>query len=101
MVETRGHTPTYAGHVARWLRVRWAVVVVLSVAIVGWALPVAATERVAGQPSPVEPATDVFTAGMPMPRDGDEGLWLSWSLVDTTSNRRVGSANSDTDRTNS
>ena len=38
---------------------------------------------------------------MPTPRDGDDGLWLSWSLVDTARDRRVGSANSDTDRTNS
>ena len=38
---------------------------------------------------------------MPTPRDGDAGLWLSWSLVDTARDRRVGSANSDTDRTNS
>ena len=68
---------------------------------VGWAVPAATTERVAGHPSPVELATDVFTSGMPTPRDGDDGLWLSWSLVDTARDRRVGSANSDTDRTNS
>ena len=76
--------------------------------IVGWAVPVAATERVAGDPSPSGSATDagsdaadVFTTGMTTPRDADEGLWLSWSLVDTVRDRRVGSANSDTDRTNS
>src|SRR5690349_15522887 len=32
---------------------------------------------------------------------GDAGLWLPGSLVDTARDRRVGSANSDTDRTNS
>jgi hypothetical protein len=84
------------------VRIRWAVVaVLLAVAIIGWAVPVAATERVAGQASPVEPAADVFTSGMTTPRDGDEALWMSWSLVDTARDRRVGSANSDTDRTNS
>ena len=101
MADSRGRTPTGAGHVTRWLRVRWAVVVVLSVVTVGWAVPAATTERVAGHPSPVELATDVFTSGMATPRDGDDGLWLSWSLVDTARDRRVGSANSDTDRTNS
>jgi hypothetical protein len=101
MADSRGRTPTGTGHVTRWLRVRWAVVVVFSVLFVGWAVPAATTELVAGQPSPVELATDVFTAGMPTPRDGDAGLWLSWSLVDTARDRRVGSANSDTDRTNS
>jgi hypothetical protein len=101
MADSRGRTPTGAGHVTRWLRVRWAVVVVFSVVFVGWAVPAATTERVAGHPSSVELATDVFTSGMPTPRDGDAGLWLSWSLVDTARDRRVGSANSDTDRTNS
>jgi hypothetical protein len=101
MADSRGRTPTVAGHVTRWLGVRWAVVVVLSVVTVGWAVPAATTERVAGHPSPVELATDVFTSGMATPRDGDDGLWLSWSLVDTARDRRVGSANSDTDRTNS
>ena len=88
---------------------RWSVVVlVLLAVIVGWAVPVAATERVSGDPSPsdsaidaVTGAADVFTTGVTTPRDADEGLWLSWSLVDTVHDRRVGSANSDTDRTNS
>jgi len=101
MADSRGRTPTGAGRVTRWLRVRWALVVVLSVVIVGWAVPAATTERVAGHPSPVELATDVFTSGMATPRDGDDGLWLSWSLVDTARDRQVGSPNSDTDRTNS
>lgn len=84
---------------------RWSVfVIVLHVVIVGWALPLAATEQVAGHPSPAEPAalvSDVFAAGVVTPRDADEGLWLSWSLVDTVRDRRVGSANSGTERTNS
>src|SRR3954466_10883941 len=101
-------TPRRASHrgvgrpVPRGVRLRWAVVaVVLFAAIVGWAVPVAAAEKIAGQPSPAEPAPDVFLSGMTTPRDRDEGLWMSWSLVDTARERRVGSANSDTDRTNS
>jgi hypothetical protein len=80
------------------------VVLVLLAVIVGWAVPVAATERVAGDPSPADAAADaadVFATGATTPRDADEGLWLSWSLVDTVHDRRIGSANSDTDRTNS
>ncbi|HET6663794.1 MAG TPA: hypothetical protein VFG94_06035, partial [Acidimicrobiales bacterium] len=77
---------------------------VLLAVIVGWAVPVAATERVAGEPSPADRAAgsaDVFTTGATTPRDADEDLWLSWSLVDTVRDRRVGSANSGTERTNS
>jgi hypothetical protein len=36
---------------------------------------------------------------MATPR-ADDDLWLSWSLLDTLQGRRVGSANSDSDRTN-
>jgi len=62
---------------------RWSVVVlVLLAVIVGWAVPVAATERVSGDPSPsdsaidaVTGAADVFTTGVTTPRDADEGLW--------------------------
>jgi hypothetical protein len=92
---------------ARWVGPRWSVVVaVLLVVVVGWAVPGAATERVAGRPSPAAPvgaavAPDVFTAGVATPHEADEDLWLSWSLVDTARDRRVGSANSDTERTNS
>lgn len=92
-------------HVAWWVGARWwVVVIVLHVVIVGWAVPLAATEQVAGHPSPAEPAaltSDVFAGGVVTPRDADEGLWLSWSLVDTARDRRVGSANSGTERTNS
>ena len=102
MSDSRRRAPTGVSPATRRVRIRWAVVaVVLFVAIVGWAVPVAATEKIAGQPSPAEPAADVFLSGITTPRDGDEGLWMSWSLVDTARERRVGSANSDTDRTNS
>jgi hypothetical protein len=86
---------------------RWPVVVVVLLAVVvGWAVPVAAIDRVAGHPSPAGPVVtaltaDVFTSGVATPRDADEGLWLSWSLLDTVRDRRVGSANSATERTNS
>ena len=97
-------------HVAWWVGARWWVVVIaLHVVIVGWAVPRAATEQVAGhpsaaEPSPAEPAAlvaDAFAAGVVTPREADEDLWLSWSLVDTVRDRRVGSANSGTERTNS
>lgn len=97
--------------VARWVGARWpAVVAMLLVVIVGRAVPVVATERVAGRPSPADPvpaalaptmpAADAFRAGFATPRDADDGLWLSWSLVDTVRDRRAGSANSATERTN-
>ena len=101
MPESHGRPAIGTGHVAYWLRVRWwLVLIVLLTAIVGWAVPVAATERVVGYPSPAEPAADVFTSGIATPRAAEEGLWLSWSLVDTVQDRRVGSANSDSARTN-
>jgi hypothetical protein len=93
-------------HVARWVGARWLpVVAVLLAVIVGWTVPVAATERVAGHAVPVDPVpadrtADAFTTGGVTPRDAEEGLWLSWSLVDTARDRRVGSANSATERTN-
>jgi len=46
------------------------------------------------------PAPDVFDAGAATTHDHDDGLWLSWSLVDTADGRTVGSANSTTERTN-
>lgn len=42
---------------------------------------------------------DVFTTGMATPHEGEEGLWLSWSLVDRTDGRRIGSGNGGTGRT--
>jgi hypothetical protein len=99
-----------AGRLARWVGPRWSVVVVVLLAvIVGATVPVAATERVAGHPTSAEPAPAALTAlgtgasasGVATPRDADEGLWLSWSLVDTVRDRRVGSANSGTEQTNS
>ena len=92
-------------HGAWWVGAAGAVVVVvLHVVIVGWAVPVAATERWPGSPHP--PSRPTCLRRLPLgriatPRDADEGLWLSWSLVDTARERRVGSANSGTERTNS
>jgi hypothetical protein len=48
--------------------------------------------------APVEPS--VFDTDVTTPHDDDQGLWLSWSLADTAGDRRVGSANSSTERTN-
>jgi hypothetical protein len=42
----------------------------------------------------------VFDTGATTSHDHDEGLWLSWTLVDTGGNRHVGSANGATERTN-
>jgi hypothetical protein len=42
----------------------------------------------------------VFDTGVTTGHDHDKGLWLSWSLVDTARDRRVGSTNSRTERTN-
>ena len=56
---------------------------------------------------PVAPPTtappvvrSVFDTGVATPHDHDDGLWLSWSLADSAGDRRVGSANSSTERTN-
>jgi len=46
------------------------------------------------------PPPSVFDTGVTTSHDQDEGLWLSWSLLDTADGRRVGSANSATERTN-
>ena len=63
--DSRRRAPTGVSPATRRVRIRWAVVaVVLFVAIVGWAVPVAATEKIAGQPSPAEPAADVFLSGV-------------------------------------
>jgi hypothetical protein len=42
----------------------------------------------------------VFDTGLTTSHDHDEGLWLSWSLLDTADGRRVGSPDSATERTN-
>jgi hypothetical protein len=46
------------------------------------------------------PRPDVFTTGLDVGHAHEAGLWLSWSLVDRTDGRRIGSANSRTERTN-
>jgi hypothetical protein len=63
---------------------------------------VAAAEPAVAEPLPaaLAPGDDLFTTGMATSHDKDPGLWLSWSLVDLSRGRRVGSANSGTDRTN-
>jgi hypothetical protein len=70
-------------------------------AYLGWAGPAAARVQLVAQPLPVEHATkvvgpddDLFATDMTTSHDHDEGLWLSWSLVDTSREERVGSANS-------
>jgi hypothetical protein len=93
-----------------------AMVVVVGIAVVavaavgrGWvshpalgavpsAAAVAASSPVTSTPPP---APTVFDTGMTAPHGNDAGLWMSWSLVDNTDGRRVGSANSTTERTNS
>jgi hypothetical protein len=62
------------------------------------AAAVAASAPVTSTPPP---APTVFDTGTTTPRDDDAGLWMSWSLVDNTNGRRVGSDNSTTERTNS
>jgi hypothetical protein len=62
------------------------------------AAAVAASSPVTSTPPP---ASTVFDTGMTTPHDHYVGLWMSWSLVDNTDGRRVGSANSTTERTNS
>jgi hypothetical protein len=53
-------------------------------------------------PAPVVlPPPDVFSTGVTVDRDGEDGLWLAWSLVERDTGRRVGSANAATERTNS
>jgi hypothetical protein len=87
---------------------RWSVIVVVLLAVVvGWAVPSAATERVTGDAAPAPEVlaadvvtSDVFTSGIALPQGADEDLWLSWSLVDTARDRRVGSVNSGTELTN-
>ncbi|TCK24785.1 hypothetical protein [Pseudonocardia endophytica] len=58
---------------------------------------------VAVVPAPVVPTPrpDVFTTGVRVSRDGEDGLWLAWSLLERDTDRRVGSANATTERTNS
>ena len=46
------------------------------------------------------PAPDVFDVGLDPGHGDDPGLWLSWSLVDRSRDRRIGSAESGTARTN-
>ncbi|MDN5915258.1 MAG: hypothetical protein L0I76_09165 [Pseudonocardia sp.] len=55
----------------------------------------------AGPPAgPPVVAPDTFRDGVQVSRAGEDGLWLSWAVVDTVDGRRNGSANAATDRTN-
>jgi hypothetical protein len=51
-------------------------------------------------PTAVPARPDVFATGLDPGHDREQGLWLSWSLVDRTDGRRIGSTNSATERTN-
>lgn len=59
----------------------------------------AANVPVAAVTAPTPPT--VFDTGMTVPHTGDEGLWMSWSLVDNARHRETGSENRSTERTNS
>jgi hypothetical protein len=67
-------------------------------------VPPSAAAVSAPAPSPVSSATavqpDVFRTGLDTGREGESGLWLSWSLVDRSDGRPTGSANSMKERTN-
>ena len=64
-----------------------------SVAAMPPTFPVAATTTAPPPPS-------VFDTGLTAPRTGEDGLWMSWSLVDTARKRETGSGNRTTERTN-
>jgi hypothetical protein len=46
------------------------------------------------------PKPDVFDVGLDPGHGNDPGLWMSWSLVDRSRGRRIGSPTSTTERTN-
>jgi hypothetical protein len=48
----------------------------------------------------IPPSPDVFDVGISPGYGDDPDLWLSWSLVDRSGDRRIGSATSTTERTN-
>jgi hypothetical protein len=50
-------------------------------------------------PSP-PPKPDLFDVGLDPGHGNDPGLWMSWSLVDRSRGRRIGSPTSATERTN-
>ncbi|RZT85411.1 hypothetical protein EV383_2276 [Pseudonocardia sediminis] len=63
-------------------------------------VPVGHAEADTAVPAVPVVTPDVFRDGVTVGRDGEDGLWLSWSLTDTTSGRRTGSSNAATERTN-
>ena len=72
--------------------------------LVGRAAVAAPDAVAAAQPSPTvtEPAPappDVFDSGLDPGHGNDPGLWMSWSLLDRSDDRRTGSGSSTTERT--
>lgn len=65
------------------------------------ALVLPADPAPAAAPVAPPPEPDVFATGVTVRRDGEPGLWLSWSFAERSSGRRTGSANAATERTNS
>lgn len=65
------------------------------------AAPAAPTAVSVAATAAAPPPPSVFETGLTVPHEGENGLWLSWSLVDTARQRETGSANRRTDRTNS
>ena len=84
-----------------------AVVGLVCALLAGCSAPGAGAPQPGGDlpaPSPAAASSaarpDVFATGMATPREGEDGLWLAWSVVHRGDERRIGSANAGTERTN-
>ena len=77
-----------------------ALLVALAALVTGCAAPIARVGQSGPEPSSVQARPDVFADGVGVGREGEGGLWLSWTLVDTVDGRRTGSANATTETTN-
>jgi hypothetical protein len=92
--------------------------VIAAALVVGLCMTTVAADRIFGPSSPTAvttlaaanlpvaaitapPPPTVFDTGMTVPRTGEDGLWMSWSLVDDVRHRETGSENRSTERTNS
>ncbi len=65
------------------------------------AVPATPAAPTTSSASPSPAGSDVFALpGLATSHDADPGLWLSWSLLDVSGDRRVGSPDSTTGRTN-
>lgn len=85
----------------RPLVARGLVLLGVLLAVASCAAPVATVGRAdTDAPLAVVAAPDVFRDGVEVGREGEDGLWLSWTLTDTTDGRRTGSTNAATSRTN-